>query len=102
MDQITSSDTTPHRYPLGHSSYSTNPTASANTGHRHDSSSSSTFANRGNYPVERNNYSITRFTLDKVNPTPEYKYSKPAESVSAHTGATMSNIEAFDAAYNRA
>jgi len=81
--------------------YSTDTTTAPNPDRQGQPSTSSTSANRGTVPVEGDSYSIDRFRSDEVNSHPECKYSTSAESMPVHKRAIESNIEAFNAAFNK-
>ena len=83
-----------------HSSSSTDITITTHTYYPSHLLTSSTSANGGRGPVERDDYSIDRFNSDEIKSHPEYKYSTPTESMLAHKRAMKSNIEAFDAIFN--
>lgn len=95
-------DLTPNSSPLcDHSSCSSDTTAAPNPDRQEQPSTSSTSANRGTVLIERDSYSIDRFRSDEVNSHPEYKYSTSTESMPVHKRAIESNIEAFNAVFNK-
>jgi hypothetical protein len=71
---------------------------SSSSNHRYSSLAP---ANRDTGRSDYNSYSLSRFTSDTASSHPKYKYSKSAESVSAHIGDMKIDLEAFDAVFKK-